>query len=83
VGKLSSHAEFKIELLNKHGFIVSKDMVLDTVIKPDKIVSGQKGRLIAQKKISERHVLRVIYEKHNDDIEIITIYPGLRRRYEN
>lgn len=81
--RFSTHAEFKIDLLNRHKFLINRDMVLDTVKKPDKITSGRKGRLIAQKKISERHVLRVVYEKHDKDIEIITLYPGLRRRYED
>jgi len=38
--------------------------------------------LIAQKKIDENHVLRVVYEKNNDNILIITIYPGRSERYD-
>ena len=81
--RFSRHVEFKIELLNKHGFKVNQEMALDTVTKPDRITQGNKGRFIAQKKITERHVLRVIFEKHNEDIEIVTLYPGLRSRYED
>jgi len=79
----SDHAVFKMELLNRHGFTVNRDMVVDTVLKPDKVEVGRKGRFIAQKIISERHILRVIYEKGNDNIEVVTLYPGLRRRYED
>jgi hypothetical protein len=43
---------------------------------------GYLDRFIAQKKIDETHVLRVVYEETNNIIFIITIYPGRIRRYE-
>jgi len=38
--------------------------------------------LIAQRKLDKDHILRVIYEKNNDDILIITVYPGRSNRYD-
>ena len=51
--------------------------------KPDTIASGYGERKIAQKKIDDTHVLRVIFEEKKDAKRIITIYPGRIKRYEN
>ena len=56
-----SHAEEKFELLRRHGFVVSKKQIRETLWKPDKIEEGFRGRKVAQRRISEKHVLRVIY----------------------
>lgn len=50
---------------------------------PDRVALTKKGRKIAQGKISETHVLRVIFEERDDSIEVITFYPGRRKRYED
>jgi len=56
-----SHAEEKFEILRRHGFIVTKRQIRETLRKPDKIDEGFRGRKCAQRRISEKHVLRVIY----------------------
>jgi hypothetical protein len=56
-----SHAEEKSEILRRHGFIVTKRQIRETLRKPDKIDEGFRGRKCAQRRISEKHVLRVIY----------------------
>ena len=38
--------------------------------------------MIAQKRITERHVLRVIYRQEGENQVVITFYPGRRERYE-
>jgi hypothetical protein len=40
------------------------------------------GRKVAQRAITERHVLRVIYDEGPEEIRIVTFYPGRRSRYE-
>ncbi len=45
-------------------------------------MKGYKNRLIAQKGITENHVLMVVYEEANEQILVITMYPGRRSRYE-
>ena len=77
------HARKKFEVLKRHNFTVSESQVTETVQKPDKVDSGKKGRKIAQKGISTRHVLRVIYEEKDERAEVVTFYPGRRERYEN
>ena len=78
----SEHALFKVEVLKRHGLVVSKHFIENIVLNPDKIDKGYKGRLIAQKKLDNDHVLRVVYEEYTDYMLIITLYPGRRRRYE-
>ena len=81
--RFTSHAKDKFLILKKHGFYVSEEIVVDTVLNPDKVDIGKKGRLIAQKVIDEKHVLRVVYEEKNNEIVIVTFYPGRRKRYED
>jgi hypothetical protein len=56
-----NHAEEKFEILKQHGFVASKKQVKETLRRPDRIEEGFRGRKIAQRRISEHHVLRVVY----------------------
>ncbi|MCD6130225.1 MAG: DUF4258 domain-containing protein [Deltaproteobacteria bacterium] len=78
----SQHALLKIEILRRHSMIIKESFIRDAVTNPDKIISGYKGRYIAQKKLDEEHILRVIYERRKEDVLIITFYPARRERYE-
>ena len=75
-------AEEKFRILTRHGFVVSKRQVRETVEKPEKVEGGYKGRKVAQRSITERHVLRVIYEEGPEEIRIVTFYSGRRSLYE-
>lgn len=79
----SDHAREECALLGQHGFVVSERQVRETVQTPEKIEAGYKGRKVAQRRLTERHVLRVLYEKGPAEISIVTFYPGTRRRYES
>jgi len=76
------HAREKFTILRRHGFEVSRRQVSNTVRKPDKVEDGYKGRKVAQRGISETHVLRVVYEDSPQEIKIVTFYPGRKDRYE-
>ena len=78
-----SHAEEKFEILRRHGFVVSKTQVRETLRRPEKIEEGFRGRKIAQRRISEKHVLRVVYQEKQKEIGVVTFYPGRRSRYES
>ena len=78
-----SHAEEKFEILRRHGFVVSKRQVRETLRRPEKVEEGFRGRKIAQRRISEKHVLRVVYEERQKEIGVVTFYPGRRSRYES
>ncbi len=80
--KFSIHAQIKIEVLKKHGIALTEVFIEDVVTFPDRTDTGYKGRRIAQKRINESHVLRVVCEDKGDEILVITMYPGRRNRYE-
>ena len=68
-----SHAEEKFEILKRHGFVQ----------RPDTVEEGFRGRKVAQRRISETHVLRVVYVERQKEIGVVTFYPGRRSRYES
>ena len=80
----TKHAKAKFEILERHGFTVTEAQVADTVLNPDRVMAEEgEERAIAQKRISDMHVLRVIYRQEGEDLVVITFYPGRRVRYEN
>ena len=79
----SAHSLSKIEILKNHGINISKELIKNTIKFPDKVETGYNDRLIAQKIIDDFHVIMVVYEnKENNNIIVITVYPGRRDRYE-
>lgn len=78
----SDHVISKIEILKKHGIEIDRKFIELIVSDPEKLEDGYKNRLIAQRKLDKDHILRVIYEKNNDDILIITVFPGRSNRYD-
>ena len=79
---LSDHAQLKLEVLAKHGFVIQVETVIQAVSTPDQVEDGYQGRKVAQKAISGTHVLRVVYEEGPEGILVVTMYPGRRERYE-
>ncbi|MBA7707133.1 hypothetical protein ES703_115998 [subsurface metagenome] len=79
----TKHAEAKFQILKRHNFIVTKEQIRDILENPEGVKRGRKDRLIAQRSISDTHLIRVIYRQENDVIKVITFYPGRRQRYEN
>lgn len=69
---------------NSSGVSISPAMVEDTISNPDKTLPDpvSSGRTIAQRRISDRHVLRVVFRREGNVAIIITFYPGRRSRYE-
>ncbi|MCH8067971.1 MAG: DUF4258 domain-containing protein [Candidatus Marinimicrobia bacterium] len=81
--KYTNHAKLKFKILKSHGFIIDHKQVDETLLNPDKVIQQSRGRLIAQKRITDIHVLRVVYREENNTIIVITFYPGRKERYEN
>lgn len=81
--RFTRHAEYKFEVLRAHGFPVTSEQVVDALMRPDRVIPQSEGRMIAQKRLTEKYVLRVIYRTEGDDVVVITFYPGRRERYED
>ncbi len=81
--KFCQHAEAKFQVLRDHGFPVSKKQVVNVLKNAEKIETGEGNRKISQKAIDNNHVLRVIHEKIDNIVVVITFYPGRKKYYEN
>lgn len=80
--RLSQHAKLKLQVLASHGVTVPAELIADAIHFPDSIEAAEDGKLIAQKRLDESRVLRVVYREFQAFIVIITLYPGRRSRYE-
>ena len=74
--EISSHAK---ERMKKYD--LSEKQVTDCVNSPKIVVEGNYNRKIAQKPLNG-YVIRVIYEKSNNSITVVTAYKSKRERYE-
>jgi len=80
--RFTRHARQKLDDLAILGFVVSESQIVDALEAPDEI-DRTIFPSIAQKAISERHVLRVVFAEEETEIRVITFYPGRRTRYES
>lgn len=82
--RFTKHAEDKFAVLKRHGVVVSRTKVVETVKEPESTDSISRSPLhIAQSGLDERRVLRVVYKVEYGTIVIITFYPGRRSDYEH
>lgn len=77
----SRHAEEKFQVLARHGLHIEHQMVIDTVRKPAHLDYSRAPLIIAQVPLDKTHVFRVIYKQDDDQIFIITFYPGRIKQY--
>jgi hypothetical protein len=61
---------------------LERELIVNTIRNATAVFEGYRGRKIAQGPLDARRVLRVVYEEGDDDILVITFYPGRRERYE-
>ena len=80
--RFTQHSEEKIEILATHGLQITKQLVIDTIVNPDRIEEKENQKKIAQKSFNQNLVIRVVYREVTAFILIITIYPGRKNRYE-
>ena len=81
--RFTNHATEKLEVLKRYGFEVSPEQIEETLLSPEHVIPQAGGKFVAQKGITERHVLRVVYRLEGESYVVITLYPGRRGRYED
>jgi hypothetical protein len=81
--RYTTHASEKFIILARHGFEVSPEHVEKAVLSPDRVMSQPAGKWLAERAVSETHLLRVIYRDEGPTRVIITFYPARRARYES
>lgn len=62
--------------------LVSQDFIIETIRSPEQLEFKEDNKRIAQKKLNESLVIRVVYHEFNAFILVITFYPGRRTRSE-
>ena len=77
----TKHAQNKFHTLQKHNIYISENQVIQTIKNPDRIDYSRFPLLIAQSQIDSTHVLRVVYKQKDEDIKVITFYPGRIKQY--
>lgn len=78
----TKHSNEKFHVLSRHGVIVSKKKVIDTVENPEIVDYKRLPLLIAQSSFGKNKVLRVVYRNYKNFVAIITFYPGKKSQYE-
>lgn len=81
--RFTSHARHKLQVLKQLGLKIEERDVLEIVRKPAILEHMWKDRLVATGPLDSMHVLRVVYEKENGNITVVTTYPARRVRYES
>ena len=76
------HAEFKRKLLQEHGFQITRQEIIDAIREPNRVRAGYHGRKVVEKKLTVRHLLRIVVEDSPEGLKIVTLYPTRRDRYE-
>jgi len=81
--RFTSHANEKFLILARHGCHVERSQVLAILAQPDVVTQGHRGRRVAQGPLDQRHVLRVVFEEHENEFVVVTFFPARRDRYES
>lgn len=79
--RFSEHANWKVKALRAHGVRITKKMVEEAVLNPDRITAGLGGRQIAEGSLDDEHIIRVVILRQGRQIRVITMYPARRGRY--
>ncbi|MHA1839539.1 MAG: DUF4258 domain-containing protein [Candidatus Ranarchaeia archaeon] len=78
--RFTKHALDKFNILQRYGFILERNQVIDVVANPDRLehIGLQE---FATKVLNEEYAIRVVYEKRQNQMVVITFYPVRRDRY--
>ena len=72
---VTKHAEERLNRWN-----IDTEKLFETLLYPDEVVTGHRGRYIAHKRYGA-HVVRAVYEYENDLPVTVTVYYPSARRY--
>ncbi|MEE9456678.1 MAG: hypothetical protein V3W11_05980 [bacterium] len=56
--------------------------VMDALAKAETVKPAYGGRRVAEKTLDEKRVLRVVFVEEVDVINVVTVYPARRGRYD-
>lgn len=80
--RFTQPARQKFVDLAELGSLLTEEQIIDALQNPEH-VDTEVDPPIAQKAISERHLVRVVFVEYEDEIRVVTFYPARRSRYES
>ena len=80
--RFTRHAQFKIALINEHGFPLTTNHVKDAIEQPEFVTEEKFGRRGAYRSLDKTHAIRAIYEEHEGVFTVVTAMVVRRIRYE-
>lgn len=81
---LSKHIiQDKIPLMTTLGWKITKAKISQTIKKPTWIGTTRFGQPAAMSLVDEKHILRIVFEKENGIIKVITVHIARRGTYES
>jgi len=79
--RFTRHAQQKFTDLARLGFIITPEQVLEALRNPEH-VDTDLDPPVAQRALSDRHLVRVVFVENENELRIVTFYPARRERYE-
>jgi len=79
--RFTRHAQQKFTDLARLGFIITPEQVLEALRNPEHVDTDLDSP-VAQRAISDRHLVRVVFVENENELRIVTFYPARRERYE-
>ncbi len=80
--RFTDHARRKLKILEELGFKIQERKIDEILRKPVLVQRTWKERFVATGPLNSTHTLRIVFEKENGNIVVVTFYPVRRRRYE-
>lgn len=79
----TKHATEKFKELKNEGWVITKAKIEQTIKNPKWKGVTKDGEKTALSLIDEKHILRIVFDKKDDIIKVITFHIGRRGRYES
>lgn len=79
----TKHALEKFSVITKQGFKINKTKIKQIIKKPKWKGATRENQETAISLLDERHILRIILDRKNGIIKVITFHMGRRGKYES
>lgn len=79
----TKHAQEKFAFLKDLGWVITKRKISSTIQNPRWRGVSRFGQGTAMSLLDQTHILRVIYNRENDTIIVVTFHPARRGTYES
>ena len=79
--KFTKHALEKFEVLRNHGIELIPEQIEYIVKRPVAVDHSRLPQEILVGELDKEHLLRVVTERENETVKVITFYPARKRKY--